>query len=346
MVLWDPTTQCGSYGKIRYIIHMKNKIKSLLKKIHSSILLELNFLYDYKKFKKNYTKEGNYKNDNSTKAWILQDKHRLEKAFSLPVPRFGFGEQVIERLIKNLRLYSQKDNIYYIGVGALKAYKIFHEMNNVEVPIFYTELIKKIPNEDLENKKTEISGFLKSSDIKETENVSTFKEFSESRYSCRNYNKNKVITPEILREITELTITAPSVCNRQHWKIYFLSGKKKDFILKLQNGNIGFTDNIPMIALVVSDISAFYTPNERNQAYTDGGIFAMNLMYAIQSKGMQSCPLNWCSSYINENKIEKAKIVKPNESAIVVIAFGYPNKNATYAKSPRLPVENFYEVEE
>lgn len=325
--------------------YMKNKIKSLLKKIHGKILLELNFFYDYRKFKKNYTKEGHYKNDNSKKAWILQDKHRLEKAFSLPEPRFGFGEKVIERLVNNLKSYSQKDHIYYIGIGSLKAYKIFHDINQAEVPNFYLKLIKNLPCEDFENKKTEISGFLESDNIKKVGVNYTFKEFAESRYSCRNYDKNKVITQDILREITELTITAPSVCNRQHWKIYFLSGKKKDYVLKLQNGNIGFTDNIPMIALVVSDVSAFYTPNERNQAYTDGGIFSMNLIYAIQSKGMQSCPLNWCSSYINERKLEKANIIKSNESAVVVIAFGYASENATYAKSPRLPVENFYEIE-
>ena len=138
----------------------------------------------------------------------------------------------------------------------------------------------------------------------------------------------------------------PSVCNRQHWRAHFYSGKQKNEILAFQNGNTGFTENIPYIAVVTSDLRAFYTADERNQSCVDGGLFSMNLMYAMQSVGLSSCALNWCNSFISDFKFKKLKYVEKHERIIMVIGFGYSNDSGYYAKSPRLPVESFYNIEE
>ena len=61
-------------------------ISRVKRKIQSLISLELNFLHDYWRFKKYYTKGSQASKDKQKlESWILQDKHRIEKAFSLPI---------------------------------------------------------------------------------------------------------------------------------------------------------------------------------------------------------------------------------------------------------------------
>ncbi|WP_299568277.1 nitroreductase family protein [uncultured Shewanella sp.] len=324
-------------------------IRKLLSKLISTILLEINCIFDYFIFKKFYTKETSITNDKKQlESWVLQDKHRIEKAFSLPAPRFGFGKNVIIRLSNNLSLYKDKclkDDIYYIGIGAFKAYEDFHLRNSKPLPDFFINEKQKFDIEDFCNERCNSVGYFVPTNLTDIEKES-FISFSSKRTSCRNYDKDKseTIDSNLLKEIMTTTITAPSVCNRQHWHVHFFKGENKRTVLDYQNGNTGFSDNVPMVALVTSDIRSFYSGNERNQPYTDGGLFAMNLMYAMQSYGLSSCPLNWCSSYLTERKFRKFNLVPENEVVVLAIAFGYSSDNALYAKSPRLNVESFYTI--
>lgn len=323
-----------------------NKIKG---KVVSLIGLEMNVIYDYLKFKKYYTKASQAANDKQKlQSWILQDKHRIEKAFTLPEPRPGFGKEVIPRLIDNLSDYKSlfcADSVYYIGVGALKAYIKFHQENGFELPSFFVNHISKIPDADFENEGCELAGYSQSI-VSEKSSSYSLANYIHERKSCRNFDisKSLEINKNLLKDIVDLSITAPSVCNRQHWRVHFFNGELKNKVLDFQNGNAGFQDNIPYIAVVTSDLRAFYSHDERNQPYTDGGIFSMNLMYAMQHYGLSTCPLNWCNSARVEQRFKKLKLIPENEAIILVIAFGYPNCNALYAKSPRLPVETFYQI--
>lgn len=309
----------------------------------------MNAICDYLKFKKFYTKaSGASKDQKKLEAWILQDKHRIEKAFTLPKPKFGFGKEVIPRLIDHLATYKKEfcaDQVYYIGLGSLKAYINYHSEKKQELPMFFVENIKKISAEDFDHHECDLAGYNQILPAYE-ENTSKFSDMIRGRRSCRNFNiiKSKEITNELLNNIIDLSILAPSVCNRQHWRVHYFSGELKNQVLDFQNGNAGFQDNIPYIAVVTSDLRAFYSHDERNQPYTDGGIFAMNLMYAMQNFGLASCPLNWCNSARTEARFRKLKLIPDHEVIVLVLAFGFPNQNALYAKSPRLPVDNFYTI--
>lgn len=321
---------------------MLSKIKYLARKIQ----LEMNYLNDYYFFKKYYTSESS---NDSLKPWILQDKHRIEKAFSLPHPRPGFGEMVLKRLSKNLLKYREvndKDYIYYIGVGALKAYEKFHVKFELTLPDFYFSL-KDMFESDYENEVCDLVGFHQK-EKKENNESFTFESFSKSRTSCRNFDKDKSrsINNELIFSIIDNAKNTPSVCNRQHWHVHIFSGEKKDIVLKYQNGNAGFSENIPYVALITSDLSAFYTVDERNQPFTDGGMFAMNFMYSIQAKGLSSCALNWCTSFYHERKFNKHQFIPKGQRVIVAIAFGIESDEYRVANSPRLETSSLYTIHE
>ncbi|MGX5025885.1 nitroreductase family protein [Enterobacter asburiae] len=324
-------------------------MKKIRNKIITLIGLEMNVVYDYLKFKKYYTKASQASKDKQKlQSWILQDKHRIEKAFTFPEPRYGFGKEVIPRLINNLVNYNTAfcaDSVYYIGVGSLKAYIRFHDNNNQKLPDFFLSNIHKIPSADFEHEECELAGYSQAN-INFSSDDGSLANHLRSRRSCRNFDINKTleINNELLKDIIELSITAPSVCNRQHWRVHFFSGETKNKVLDYQNGNAGFQENIPYIAVVTSDLRAFYSQNERNQPYTDGGIFSMNLMYSMHNFGLATCPLNWCNSARVEHRFKKLNLIPDNEVTILIIAFGYPDEKALYAKSPRLSVENFYKI--
>jgi len=303
------------------------------------------FNYDLNRFSKYYTPITSKNNDKkSVESWILQDKHRLEKGLSLPSPRANFGAQVIERLVSNLKKYELdygKDHVYFIGIGALKAYKDYHHNNTIKLSINIDKSIKLIDEGDFKNAICDKVGVY---DFIELENSSDFfKSFTKSRSSCRNFGSKK-IEEDIIRMVMEMAIKTPSVCNRQHWKVHIYQGEMIKKILELQNGNLGFTSNIPHLAVVTSDIRSFYLPNERNQSFVDGGMFAMSFIYALHSYGISSCALNWCCSILNNEKLYKITNIPENENVMMVIAFGYADTQAKIAKSPRLPVESFYQT--
>ena len=322
-------------------------MKKILGKIGRFFNLELNCLYDYIRFKKYYSSDSDTsKNKKNLEAWILQDKHRIEKGLSLPYPRYFFGELVLKRLFGHLCDYNKqwgKDRVYYIGLGAFKAYEEFHKNGQKELPDFFIKIKSTIEAEDFLEPTCELVG-LGDIVISDGKFIDFFEEFSLSRHSCRNYDTNKKITPDLIKKIMKLTIKAPSVYNRQHWQAHFFSGDMKNEILSFQNGNVGFTENIPYIAVITSDLGYFYTAHERNQPFVDGGIFSMNLMYAMHSYGIASCALNWCNSFHSDQSFLNKKYIKKSETVVMLLAFGYPNKSGSFAKSPRMDVSRFYTI--
>ena len=54
-------------------------------------------------------------------------------------------------------------------------------------------------------------------------------------------------------------------------------------------GNAGFGDRVPLVLVITSDLQTFFAPEERNQAWIDGGMFAMSLVHALHSLGLASC---------------------------------------------------------
>lgn len=302
-------------------------------------------IFDLKRFDKFYSSK--YDSDltcENLSAWILQDKHRVEKALTLPKPRLNFGEIAVTRLTQNLHKYLSEYGTgeeFFFGVGALRAYKEFHENNGVSVPHFFNPGILEAYFDDKESSRV---GTLGNSDLNKLHAdhyTHVFQEFCLERYSCRNYRPD-LVSAEKFKKVMDLAIKAPSVCNRQHWRVRVFTGEEKNIVLKHQNGNLGFTENIPHVALIVSDLSAFYKANERNQPFVDGGIFAMNFIYALRAYGISSCALNWCNDIAVDKSFYSQGYLVDSETVVLAIAFGYESEVARLAKSPRKNVQEFY----
>lgn len=296
------------------------------------------FLSDYKRYRKFFVSDAsNAKDHRQLSAWILQDKHRIEKGLSLPNVRQNFGKVVFERLQKNLLKYQDiynKDDIFYWGVGAFAAYKKFHNENKCITAKWFDDLYSTFKADDLTNEKTQQVGtsLIKKSNLTKEQ----YKEFFFSRVSTRQFNAGNFIDNEQLSSIVQTAIKTPSVCNRQHWKAHIVSGDLKGQILALQNGNAGFGADAPQVAIITSSLKAFYMPTERVQGYTDGGMFAMSFLLSCHAHGVSTCALNWASSLTQDKKLRKLGVIKEDEVVIMLVALGYAADNAIAANSPRI----------
>ncbi|MBS4753334.1 nitroreductase family protein [Nocardioides sp. zg-ZUI104] len=116
--------------------------------------------------------------------------------------------------------------------------------------------------------------------------------FFGTRHSVRDYD-DRPVQEDLLMRAVELAINTPSACNRQAWHVRFFRGNDVVRVLRHQNGNSGFAENVPCVAVVTVDARLFAGAGERNQGWIEGGLFSMSLLYwALHSLGADGCMLN------------------------------------------------------
>jgi nitroreductase len=149
-----------------------------------------------------------------------------------------------------------------------------------------------------------------------------FETFVKSRHSIRHFSQEPVDI-KLIKKAVEMAIFTPSVCNRQAWRLYVLTEHiLKGISLKLQGGNRGFTDQISTVLIITCDLQNFVSVYERNQAWIDGGMFAMSLIYALHAMNLGTCCLNWCKTYQTDLALRKAIGIPNNDIIIMMIAVG------------------------
>ena len=94
--------------------------------------------------------------------------------------------------------------------------------------------------------------------------------------------------------------------------------------MTIQGGLTGYTDGVSQLMVVVSDRNYFYTVGERNQLYIDGGLFLMNLLYALHYYEIGATPLHWGHNKDKDQEIMKEISLSESEKVICVVAIGIP----------------------
>lgn len=169
-------------------------------------------------------------------------------------------------------------------------------------------------------------------------------EFFETRHSVRNFDSERPIDPQLLRHAGNLAMSTPSVCNRQAWRVRFvMEDDAKMLARRRQNGNAGFGD-IPVLAIVTTDARLFAGPGERNQAWIDGGMFAMSLSWALHGLGLSSCMLNMSVGNAVADALRSELGIESYELIITQIAIGYAKEGHRVARSPRRSTDEVVSV--
>lgn len=283
-----------------------------------------------------------YTTDSSTRnGWIASMRvrcHILEKGLTMPNTRFGFGQSRIIGILdvlKNSRQYENEEEYRY-SIGLLKEYLDIHDRNHKELPTSFRKSIEELTNSfpDIKPLKqietTSEAYFSKVND--------SFPIFAKSRRTVRYFEK--AAPYEDVMEAVQLAGYAPSACNRQSVKCHYFEGNKVKEILEVQTGNNGFGHLVPQLIVLTSDAS-MVGAKEYNDSFTNAGIFAMNLSYALYYKKIASCILNWSVLSKEDKKLRKISNIPNNETIILIIVLGKTPEKFKIAVSKRQPLDEY-----
>ena len=294
------------------------------------------YIYDLKQFIKH---SDTFETNTSIKliGKIIKEYHVIEKGLTMPESRLGFGKELIKTLSKDCLEYIEKYNIDELqlrqAIGVILEYEYFHEKQNFALDEDILLAIKAIKKKNLNIALCNQRVTTKEEYFKNKK--STFPEFARSRASVRNYS-GEAIPLDNITQALEIARTTPSQCNRQCWRTYVYTDKAQmDKILLVQGGNRGFGHLADKLIVIASEIGVFGSEGERNSGYIDGGMYAMNLLYALHYENIAACIINCSNSKLKDIELRKLCKIKESEVFIAMIVCGIAPEKFKIALSKR-----------
>lgn len=296
---------------------MLNKVKEYLR-THTgygkSRYLNYLFQYDMKRYFRYSSQNHSEVKAAATEIRILS--HTIEKAMSLPDCRAGFGKAKILRLIELYEKYSNEftnidPQIKSIVNATVQAYAAFHNSNGVDEADFFDSKYLSAMQEQYP------VGVILVPPKQKTD----FATIASQRKSARYFGKG-CVSRDLVRKAVQIAQTAPSACNRQSIRVYAcLNENLIEKVMALHKGVRGFGK--PGVVLAITgDLSLYQNELERATVFVDGGLFAMNLLYALDSFGLVSCPIIWGSEPNHDSELASLLGIPENETTVLLIVSG------------------------
>ncbi|WP_104162766.1 nitroreductase family protein [Cryobacterium sp. N22] len=254
---------------------------------------------------------------------LTKDYHRVEKGLALRNPKRPFGVEVEKRLVVGLgNLDGTEAAADSYGIFATSALAALQSWNtggdaddSVALRVNRDDVFRQAdPGEPAEER---------------------WEHFFSSRRSVRDFDDSIGVNMADIEAAVSMATHTPSVCNRQAFRVHVYTGEAAVSVLAQQNGNAGFRSSIPVVLAVTVDARLFSGPSERNQRWIDGGLFAMTLGWALHSRELATCYLNWSMKNSQSDTFRASSGIPAHEDVITLIAVGIPPKNFKVARSPR-----------
>ena len=308
--------------KIRTIINLIRNIRK--------------YRYLYFLFTQDMQRYLNYSCFNATNPECLATRirllsHAIEKGMSLPNCRVGFGQDKIKELIQLCDKYSavrnHKDSqAIEVAYAVIRSYIALESKEGVDLSFIPPRDKEQVVKSNIKAGTSNFSGNI---------DPQYFQQVALHRHSLRYFSKKQVNQKDIQRAVA-IAQTAPSACNRQPIHIYAVTDTHKiNQIMQLHSG-IRTLTNPTVIFIVTGDRTLYQGEYERNTVYVDGGIFTMNLLYALDSVGIASCPAIWGNIPSDDAALQAIVGIEPNHTIVNLIVAGYyPNYEYKAATSSR-----------
>ncbi|MDA7537416.1 nitroreductase family protein [Akkermansiaceae bacterium] len=266
---------------------------------------------------------------------IVRQYHRIEKAMCKKPYDSSRGLRAVDNLTKLLKRYEvendQKSCQFYVGILVLKK---FFLKNNDET----SDRFKSWENLDKYDKEIPAGVEITNKNYFIENSSCSFEKLARSRKSIRYFSEEEVDVNLIIKAL-DIAKKTPSVCNRQGWHTWVVTEPTMiDEFRRVHNGFAEKNQNLATLLVMTFKKDVFDYPLERNQGFTDAGLFSMSVMYALTSVGLASCPLN--SNLLIKDKKEFSKRVgiPQNYTIVMFIAVG------NYLESNRTPISHRYPV--
>ena len=264
-------------------------------------------------------------------AEIVMGYHVLEKGLTMPNRRLGFGKGALLHLINLIRQFEsrfgQDEPQVTYAISVLRAYRELHSEFQASMPRLDAFLAEHQQIPAAKEPHVTREEFFSAKEA-------PFPAFAASRHVLRHF-AGPVPRP-LLEQAMNLALTSPSACNRQHARLHVIDSKPLlEQLFALQGGTRGFGQDADKAIVVTADLSAIRWSWERHDAYTNGGIFVMNLCYALHYYGIAHCILHWSVPPEVDRQAHALLGIPENEVIVQLLACGMPPEEFDVAGSPR-----------
>ncbi|WP_258184975.1 MULTISPECIES: nitroreductase family protein [unclassified Bifidobacterium] len=334
---------------------MKNLVKQLLPErviawirgCESDLKLRRETIRQMKRFRRNYARRGSTRKEH-LRTRIIFFTHQIEKGLSHRDFRLGFGKTVLAQMAPLLELLrstedARQDEVYVTALSTLHEYRRRHETAGFDLEyaktLFSAELWNEIGTTD-----SDFGGVLTINVSDKTDNASVpFAVLSEKRHSLREFSDEPVSVDEIMKAVN-IAMRTPSVCNRQPTRVHIITNPELiKRAMPLQGGFRGYKMP-PALILLTADIQAMMNQDERNEGYTDGGLFGMSLLLALEEQQLAACPLNTMLPQKRDDATRQLLDIPDNELLVMYIAVGHFLPESKTCKSKRFPAKEIVTV--
>jgi nitroreductase len=257
----------------------------------------------------------------------------------MPKRHVPFGKKIAKELAELIdrfeAIYETTDQVIH-GVKVLKEYYAIHRRANAVIGADFDCIEKFLarhdsaPSTQLHFTRESYYGC----------KGRPFPEFAKWRHTIRNYSSSP-LDDEKIKAAVKLAVFAPSACNRQHIRVLCVVNKSACAkILELQGGNRGFGHLADKVLIVTADLRAEIGGiRERYDPYVNGGIFLMNLCYALSYCEVAYCILTYALDSDKDAKIRAIGKVPENEVVVGMLCCGEPPDEFDVAISPKRTVD-------
>lgn len=281
---------------------------------------------------------------------VIMLYHVIEKGLTMPNRRLWFGRDALTALIVLINRFEEKfgneDQQIRHAIGVAKDYYALHVKTESAVPPdfetcwaqlkAFVDAHEAIPaTKQLHCRRESVYG----------KKNSPFPDFAHARCTIRHYAPVDLPIQRI-HEAVKLALTAPSACNRQYCRVHCLTDKSKiGELLAIQGGCRGFGDLADKLLIVTADLEGIDAPRERDDLFTNGGIFLMNLCYSLFYHEIAHCILNWSRTPQEDLAMRKLVQIRDSETVIAVLTCGVPPDEFDVAASPRKDIADVLQFE-
>ena len=295
------------------------------------------FLSDYRRYRR-HSAYFHRETPSARELEITVLYHSLEKGFLHEGGdlRLRFGRAKVARLLQLLQAWREEglpeSSQIIAAQEILSAYYSYHREREADISDYFPDAAYAALAHHSTRRAVEVTP--------EEARHGDFATFAPSRHSIRRFS-DRPVPDELLREVIRLTNTAPSACNRQEVRVHSVSEPAiVREILDLQGGFRSESEGIRQLLLVTADLTFTYMEGmDRQQPYIDGGIYLMNLLYALHYHGVGACAGNASLLPRDEARILSLTGCRESEALIAIVPIGFPATPILTTPSRRRPPE-------
>lgn len=271
---------------------------------------------------------------------LRRNTHRLEKGLIMRPRRDSFAEDFILETVRTFELANQTERLS--GDEKKWCHDVLAEYFSVVVDTPEISKARRVFESRVETDPTleAFSPYARSCAETSAIGYNDLYQLFVQRRSVRWYQK-KTVPQELIEKAIKASSLAPSACNRQPFSFYIArEAEKAVAIANCVGGTAGFAKNLQAMIAIVGDLSCFHSERDRHIIYIDGSLAAMQLMLALETLGLSSCPINWPDDEKAENKIRQIIPLAPYERPIMLLSVGYADETGgiPYSKKKSLDV--------